>query len=90
MVSDGPSVIFTFWGLVEVVLTSLSLAQVIIYIQRMLVDTSLQDEYLENVNGYTSFVKGVNLAYDWYNITAVLVFIMTVWVSLAWVLFLLS
>ena len=81
MVSDGPSVIFTFWGLVEVVLTSLGLAQVIIYIQRMLVDTSLQDEYLDNVRGYTSFVKGVNLAYDWYNITAVLVFIMTVWVS---------
>ena len=62
-------------------MTSLGLAQIIIYIQRMVVDTSLQDNYLDNVNGYTSFVKGVDLAYDWYNLTAILVFIMTVWVS---------
>ena len=48
----------------------------------MLVDTALQDNYVNNTDGYTSFVKGVNLAYDWFNLTAIMVFIMTVWVSI--------
>ena len=81
MIVDGPAFLLTFWGLNEVILASLGLAQIIIYIQRMIVDTEKQEEYMDNMNGYVSFIKGVNLAYDWFNITAVMVFIMTVWVS---------
>ena len=81
MIVDGPGFLLTFWCLNEVILASLGLAQIIIYIQRMIVDTEKQEEYMDNTNGYISFIKGVNLAYDWFNITAVMVFIMTVWVS---------
>ena len=81
MIVDGPAFVLTFWGLNEVILASLGLAQIVIYIQRMIVDTAKQEEYMDNTKGYISFIKSVNLAYDWFNITAVMVFIMTVWVS---------
>lgn len=48
--------------------------------QRMLTDTSLEDQYLKKPGDFTSFAHGLRLACDWYNLSAVLVFCMTVWV----------
>lgn len=79
---DGPLSILTFWTLVDVVLACLCVAQIVLYIQRIVTDTSLQEQYMANGSeDFTSFMKGLGLAYDWYNITAILVFIMTIWVS---------
>ena len=81
IMKDGFTQLLEFTMVYEAVIISLCIAQLILYIHRVIRDTALHEDYLDNMVGYTSFIDGVSLSGQWSNINAVLVFMLTVWVS---------